>query len=227
MDKSSGFWLHLCQVTTSVLCGTRADPSACIVSSFAADVNACLSFPCTNGTGGTASCADLANPAPNSAAGRTCNCSTGSFYKDDTSGCVDINACTYWPCNSAGAGGAANCKDLTGAANSTAGRTCNCSTGSFYKDDISGCVDINACTYWLCNSAGAGGAANCKDLTGAANNTAGRACTCTNGGLYSDASGCAVVGEAADDNLGTQDISGFVSLILIGGLSLPSNSLLS
>jgi hypothetical protein len=122
-----------------------------------------------------------------------------SAYKDDTLGCVDVNACTYFPCTQTGAGGAAACGDKTGAANSTTGRTCTCSLStSAYKDDISGCVDINACDYFPCKQTGLGGGAVCGDVAGGVNDTAGRACTCANGGVYSDATGCAIVGEQTD-----------------------------
>ena len=164
------------------------------------DINACTYFPCTqNGAGGAATCGDKAGAA-SSTAGRTCTCSlSSSTYKDDISGCVDIDACTYFPCTQTGLGGAAACGDKAGAASSTAGRMCTCSLStSAYKDDASGCVDIDACTYFPCTQTGPGGAAACGDTAAGFNSTAGRTCSCANGGVYSDATGCAIVGEQTD-----------------------------
>jgi hypothetical protein len=106
---------------------THADAAAAAAASAhlpcpPAEVNACLSSPCTNGTGGIATCSDLPNPAPDSAAGRVCGCAKAeSMYADDVSGCVDLNACTWWPCSQAGISGPATCADVNDAANSTDG----------------------------------------------------------------------------------------------------------
>jgi hypothetical protein len=107
-----------------------------------AEVNACVYFPCKTGTAGPSVCTDLPNPAPNNAAGRKCSCSkTSSYFKDEATGCVDINACVAWPCKSNGAGGAATCRDINAAANSTAGRTCTCSNRLLYAE-ATGCPAV-------------------------------------------------------------------------------------
>ena len=104
-----------------------------------AEVDACLTNPCTSGTAGPSVCTDLPYPAPNSAAGRTCSCAkTTSYFKDEATGCVDVDACVAWPCKQDGAGGAATCADIALAANSTAGRTCTCANGGMYAD-ATGC----------------------------------------------------------------------------------------
>jgi hypothetical protein len=71
---------------------TRARTPHCLLQTancvlIAADANACVSHPCTNG-GGVAACRDLPPPALDAAAGRTCTCNAGYSYKDDTRGCV-------------------------------------------------------------------------------------------------------------------------------------------
>jgi hypothetical protein len=52
-------------------------------------INACIDFPCkSNGARGNATCHDIVG-GPNSALGRTCNCTTrNAVYANDTSGCV-------------------------------------------------------------------------------------------------------------------------------------------
>jgi hypothetical protein len=110
---------------------------------------------------------------------------------------TEVDACAANPCQNGGTGGAANCTDSPyPAPDSAAGRTCSCAKpNSVYTGDATGCVDVNACTSFPCNQGGAGGAASCTDIDAAANNAAGRTCACANGGVYDDATGCAVVGE--------------------------------
>jgi hypothetical protein len=107
-----------------------------------AEVNACAYYPCKSGVAGPSVCTDLPNPAPKSTAGRVCSCAkTTSYFKDEASGCVDINACAAWPCKQDGAGGSATCRDMASAANSTAGRTCTCTNGRLYAE-ATGCPGV-------------------------------------------------------------------------------------
>jgi hypothetical protein len=110
---------------------------------------------------------------------------------------TEVDACTSYPCLSTGTGGPAICTDLPyPAPNSAAGRTCSCAKpNSVYTNETTGCVDVNACASFPCSQGGAGGAATCADVAEGPNSAAGRACTCTNGGLYADATGCPVVGK--------------------------------
>lgn len=87
-----------------------------------AEVDACTANPCQqSGAGGSATCVDTPYPAPDSATGRTCACTTAtSTYQDDVAGCVDVDACVTWPC-ALGVSGTATCTDLTGGVNSTEG----------------------------------------------------------------------------------------------------------
>lgn len=112
---------------------------------------------------------------------------------------AEVDACVAYPCQAAGTGGASLCSDLPHPApNSTAGRSCACQTAtSTYNDENTGCVDVDACVSWPCVQSGPGGAATCADIDAAANSTAGRSCTCANGGLYAEATGCPIVGECS------------------------------
>eukprot|EP00775_Hariotina_reticulata_P013895 gene13895-14014_t len=132
-----------------------------------ADLNACLDFPCTNGTS-VATCRDITGSAPNAPEGRNCSCNAGFTYSNDTTGCIadNVDACIQFPCTN-GVVAPATCRDLPNPApNSVAGRNCTCGTGYTYKDDVAGCivvvVDINACVGFPC----ARGASNatCRDL---------------------------------------------------------------
>lgn len=110
---------------------------------------------------------------------------------------AEINACIANPCQSNGTGGAATCSDLPyPAPDSAAGRTCGCSKAtSTYTDDVTGCVDIDACASFPCNQTGAGGAASCADVAEGLGGAAGRTCTCANGFAYNDPTGCPIVGK--------------------------------
>jgi hypothetical protein len=110
---------------------------------------------------------------------------------------AEVDACASYPCQAAGTGGASVCTDLPNPApNSAAGRFCSCAKAtSIYENDVTGCVDVDACVSWPCVQSGPGGAATCADTDAAANSTAGRSCTCANGGLYAEATGCPTVGE--------------------------------
>jgi hypothetical protein len=56
---------------------------------------------------------------------------------------VDIDACSFFPCNLVGISGPAACADIDSAANSTEGRTCTCSgVGVYYESDLVGCVPL-------------------------------------------------------------------------------------
>jgi hypothetical protein len=75
---------------------------------------------------------------------------------------------------------------------------CSCvKTTSYFKDEATGCLDVDACAAWPCKQDGAGGAATCGDINEGANSTAGRTCTCANGGVYAEATGCPTVGKSA------------------------------
>jgi hypothetical protein len=69
------------------------------------DIDACLSFPCTQTGLGPATCSDLLNPAPNSTLGRNCTCSVaGQDYRSDVLGCqgelgVPLPAVCGWDTN--------------------------------------------------------------------------------------------------------------------------------
>jgi hypothetical protein len=134
----------------------------------AADVDACIHYPCTNGTG-AATCHDLPPPALDTAAGRNCTCNTGFLYQNDISGCrgacsvdlakpvftlltttplttaADVDACIHYPCTNGT--GAATCHDLPPPALDTAaGRSCSCNYGFNYLNDTVGCISVGECS---------------------------------------------------------------------------------
>ena len=72
--------------------------------SHCADINACVSFPCSLSSGG---CSDLPAPALNASSGRVCQpCLTGFSGNGET--CTNINACISSPCSP----NAIGCDDL-------------------------------------------------------------------------------------------------------------------
>eukprot|EP00456_Euglypha_rotunda_P008996 TRINITY_DN11899_c0_g1_i3.p1 TRINITY_DN11899_c0_g1~~TRINITY_DN11899_c0_g1_i3.p1 ORF type:complete len:494 (+),score=10.82 TRINITY_DN11899_c0_g1_i3:675-2156(+) len=100
--------------------------------------------------------------------GRTCSCYPGFTLVDGV--CRDINACSFWPCDTA-----ATCTDLVAPApNSTSGRLCQCRPGFIGNGQVGNCTDLNACTWWPCDLRG-----TCRDLPApSGNSTYGRVCTC-------------------------------------------------
>jgi hypothetical protein len=54
------------------------------------DINACVSFPCKNGTqNGVATCRDLPPPAGNTTSGRNCSCNANFTY-NEANGCLGM-----------------------------------------------------------------------------------------------------------------------------------------
>ncbi len=96
--------------------------------------DACILYPCA----ASATCLDLAPPAPNSPVGRNCNCNVG--YEGDGeitgTGCAPVNACRDFPCDDNAA-----CQDLPPpAANSVSGRSCTCNQGFVGSGQRNGCI---------------------------------------------------------------------------------------
>ncbi len=139
------------------------------------DLNACVSHLC-----GVQSvqCTDIAAPAPNTAAGRTCACHPG-YEGNPESGCTEIDACVSFGC-----GVNETCTDIVGGPNSAVGRTCACDPG--YQSDATGCVDIDACATSPCS-----GGAFCADRPPPAlEGPSGRTCSCPPAYVYEQGTGC-------------------------------------
>ena len=170
----------------------------------AVQIDACLRNPCMSPH---ARCTDLDPPNAGSAAGRVCtcivanmvgdgdNCACNAGYIQEGNVCIDQDACGDYPCLRAVANDGTNryvpglCSDLPppAAANSSAGRRCDClppfvsDSGScrcpdasqYPSEDGATCVDANPCAAAPC-----GDNVRCSSIPGGPNSAAGRTCSC-------------------------------------------------
>ena len=117
------------------------------------EIDACALNPCGSAT---ESCQDLPPPALGDPSGRVCACKPGyTINPNDSSQCVDINACVTTPCATQ-----ATCRDLKAPAGAGEdGRTCVCNKG--YRGNGEVCIEEtnNADGNTGSSSGGSGGTA--------------------------------------------------------------------